>query len=298
MEPTAAMKSSASSPPGRPEEIEGVTNRWLIHPVSRALVGLLVATPITPNMVSMASVFAAAGAAAAFVLAPWPWAAPAGLACQFAWHVLDGADGDLARRTGRASAIGELVDGICDHASWGLIYAALGWKLSLAMGPWAWALMTAAGVSHFVQANAYETARKTYRRWVYGAAWMAQDASWAKGPIRRLLGGLYLAVSGVTSAGEDKVEAAMAPRLANQHQADAGRSLYRKRLIPLVKAAGWMSANARSIAAALAILAGSPLWFFLYEITVLNVLLAAIAIWRVRRNAAVAAELAGLADAA
>jgi phosphatidylglycerophosphate synthase len=31
------------------------------------------------------------------------------------WHVLDGADGDLARMTGRASPQGELFDGICDY---------------------------------------------------------------------------------------------------------------------------------------------------------------------------------------
>ena len=59
------MKSSASleeAAPGRPPEIEAPTNRWLVHPVSRALVDRLVRTPITPNQVSVASVVAAPGA--------------------------------------------------------------------------------------------------------------------------------------------------------------------------------------------------------------------------------------------
>src|ERR1700676_2404981 len=125
------MKSSASSfptplgpAPGRPDEIEEPTNRYLVHPVSRALVNVLIATPATPNQVSVASVFMAGGAALCYAQLAWPWNALAGLAFQFAWHVLDGADGDLARRTGRASTVGELVDGICDHLSQALIYVA------------------------------------------------------------------------------------------------------------------------------------------------------------------------------
>ena len=78
-DPNLTMKSSGSSSPvvsdgagtspspqppvqapGRPSEIEGVTNVWLIHPISRRVVDVLAQTPITPNQVSVASVFFAA----------------------------------------------------------------------------------------------------------------------------------------------------------------------------------------------------------------------------------------------
>ena len=66
------MQSSASPPaPGRPREIEAWTNVHLVHPVSRAVVNLLLATPVTPNQVSLASVACAAGAAACYLLLAW-----------------------------------------------------------------------------------------------------------------------------------------------------------------------------------------------------------------------------------
>ena len=272
------MQSGASPPsPGRPREIEAWTNVRLVHPVSRAVVDVLVATPVTPNQVSLASVACAAGAAACYLCLAWPWAAFAGLVCQFAWHVLDGADGDLARRSGRASPLGELIDGVCDHLSQLLIYIAFililqrqGW------GPWAWAIALIAGASHFVQANVYETGRKTYRRWVYGAEWMRQTSKASAGQrgAPRAIAGLYMAVSNLASPGEARIEAAMAPALAGDAESTAlARGLYRDLYAPLVKSGGVLDSNTRTIAAFASVLAGSPLWFFLFEITVLNMAL-------------------------
>jgi phosphatidylglycerophosphate synthase len=294
LEPKAGMESSAVSSlaveapaPGRPTEIEDPSNLYLIHPMSRAVAGWLVPTPVTPNMVSVSSVaFAAGGAASYLWLAP-PWGAFAGLALMIVWHVLDGADGDLARRTGRASPIGELVDGVCDHASQACLYVAFAVMAVPALGGWAWGLAVGAALSHFVQSNAYESSRKTYRRWVYGARWMRQDAEGASG-LRGLLSGLYLGVSGLTSPGETAVEAAMAGREADP----AARALYKDRFAPVVKRAGWLGGNGRTAAGFLAVLASHPAWFFVFELTVLNAVLAAVTIWRGSRNKALAQALA------
>jgi len=290
MRPDGAAEAATQ---GRPSEIEATTNRLLVHPVSRALVDLLVLTPITPNQVSVASVFAAAAGAACYVALAWPWNALAGLACQFGWHVLDGADGDLARRTGRASPIGELVDGVCDHASQGLLYVAFAIVLQRSLGGWAWALGWAAALSHFVQANAYETGRKTYRRWVYDAVWMRQSHGASEGALQRGLGALYLTFSNLANPGEAAIEALLAPRLAGGGAgAERTRAVYRRLYAPLVSASGLFGSNSRTIAAFLSILAGSPLWFFVYEITVLNLLLAVVTVARLRCDAQLAAALA------
>ena len=266
--------------PGRPVEIEDPSNLYLVHPLSRALAGWLAPTPITPNMVSVGSVALAAGGAASYLLLTPPWGAWAGLALLFAWHVLDGADGELARRTGRASPIGELVDGVCDHVSQACLYVAFALMVQPSLGGWAWGLAAAAAASHFVQANAYESGRKTYRRWVYGASWMRQDARGATG-VRGLLSGIYLAVSNFANPGEGQVEEAM-----GQRQADpAARDLYRALFAPVVKAAGVLGGNGRTVAGFLAVLVGRPAWFFVFEVTVLNGVLAAVAFWRTRRNA-------------
>src|SRR6478752_4742420 len=107
----------AASSRARPPEIEERLNRLVIHPLSRGLVTLLIPTGITPNVVSILGVVAATAAAAAYALVIWPvdflpgiglnLGALVGFACHLAWHVLDGADGDLARRTGKSSPIGE-----------------------------------------------------------------------------------------------------------------------------------------------------------------------------------------------
>jgi len=297
--PSGSAASAAA--PGRPREIEEASNRYLIHPVSRALVDRLIRTPVTPNQVSVASVFVAGAGALSYVAMARPWGALIGLGLFFAWHVLDGADGDLARRSGRASTAGELIDGICDHVSQGLLYVALAVLLARSLGGWAWAIAAAAAACHFVQANAYETGRKTYRRWVYGATWMRQnpDSLARTGALRSLLGGTYLWVSTLANPGEAEIETAMAPPLAGDAaSADAARTLYRRLYAPLVKASAVLGGNIRTLAAFLAVLAGAPAWFFIFEIVVLNLALAALVVWRRRLDRALLAGLGRAAQAA
>ncbi len=287
------MNSSASSSidaatgaPGRPGEIEGVTNTYLIHPLARAVVDVLAKTPVTPNQVSVASVFFAAAGAASFALLPWPLSAFAGLILLLCWHVLDGADGDLARRTGRASPIGELVDGICDHASQACVYIALGWMLVPKIGGGGAAgLAATAALCHFIQANGYETGRKTYRRWVYGAAWMRQTQNTGGNIFQTVLGGLYIGLSHLMAPGETALEAALEPKIAAGGEAAAtARADYRRAHLFVVKRSGLLSSNSRTIAAFLAVLAKMPAAFFIYEITVLNGVLVAVLLFRGARN--------------
>jgi phosphatidylglycerophosphate synthase len=289
----AVTETPAVSPiPGRPREIEAISNLYLVHPAARALVDWLQHTQVTPNQVSVASVAAAAAAAYCYVGLAWPWAAFVGLSFHFAWHVLDGADGDLARRTGRASPRGELIDGVCDHVSQALIYIAFALALQSRMGAWAWVAASAAGASHFVQANAYETGRKSYRRYVYGAAWMRQTGA-GVGGLGARLSELYLAVSSLCSPGEARAEQAMDAAFA-AGETEAARTLYRGRFAPLVKASSVMDSNTRTLAAFLAILAGSPVWFFIFEITALNLALTVFAAARRRANRDLATALAAL----
>src|SRR5258708_16958751 len=223
----AAQTPVEGDAPGRPREIEAPSNLYLVHPASRRLTDLLERTAVTPNQVSIASVFASGAAAACYIALAWPWGAFAGLAFQFAWHVLDGADGELARRTGRASPIGELVDGVCDHLSQALIYVAFAFAAQRTFGGWAWAVAAAAGASHFVPANAHGTGRQAHRRFVYGAPWMRQTRAGAAGP-GKTLSDLYLAVSDLSSPGERRAEQAMDGAIAAGHTAEA-RRLYRER---------------------------------------------------------------------
>jgi len=301
---TLAAPSPPQAAPGRPIEIEEWSNRVLVHPLSRAVATALVPTPVTPNMVSVAAAAMAACGAGAFVASPhlpWPVGAVVGFAFLFAWHVLDGADGQLARATGRASTNGELVDGICDHAGQLAVYLALGWLLSAQIGGWAWLMAAAAGLSRAVQASAYEGARRNYRRWIYGARWIRQTldlaavGGGAAGRIKVALGRAYVAISAAVSAEDAEVERAMLA--ASQRGGAAGQraqALYRARFLPVVKGASVLSANYRSLAAFLSVLAGAPLYFLVYEAVVLNLVLVQLVRRQAGANRALATELEGL----
>jgi hypothetical protein len=184
-----------------------------------------------------------------------------------------------------------LIDGLCDHASQILIYIALGIVLGRAIGAWAAAIAFAAALSHTIQANAYETGRKTYRHWVYGAAWMRQrpdfSRSWAGFANRA-----YLGAARAFSPGEQGVEAAMARVGADDAATlDAARQLYRAKQVALVKRSGLLGSTGRSLAVFASLLVGSPLWFFLYELVVLNFALLVFVVWRRRANSDVVHSL-------
>ena len=129
----------------------------------------------------------------------------AGLFFMLLWHIVDGADGDLARMTGRASPTGELVDGVCDYFGNIVMYFAFAFLADDVWGAWAWILAVGAGASHILQTNHAETQRRLYLWRAYGVPWLRNahgresDAVFQRKhlvhPLFRLLGGrLSLAV--------------------------------------------------------------------------------------------------------
>lgn len=286
----------------KPPELQLWSNRRLVHPLSKQLARLLQPTPVTPNMVSCLGVVAAAGAAACYSgpawggLA-WPLSAAAGFLCHFGWHVFDGADGELARRTGRSSPSGELVDGVCDYAGQTVLYCGLAWLLSGTLGPWAWLLALGSGLSRAVQANSYESRRRTYQYWAYGGAWIRQslDHSETGAPKGWMaaLGRLYLAISDRVAGANEGLERVLGERLARDvTAARQARSIYRAGQAPALRAARPLSANARTIALGFSMAAGTPLYFFLYEIFGLGLVMAWSLVVQVKADRAVVEALA------
>ena len=64
--------------------------------------------------------------------------------------------------TGKASATGELVDGVCDYFGNIVMYFAFAFWLDDTLGGWAWVLAAGAGASHVLQTNHSETQRRLY----------------------------------------------------------------------------------------------------------------------------------------
>ena len=264
------------TPPKRPRELEDALNYYLYHPLAWRLARALSHTPITPNMVSVLGGLCVVAAGVCYAQPGWPVPALIGLLLHMGWHVVDGADGDLARITGRASPFGEMIDGICDYASHVVVYFILGWLLARNIGWPAYVLMWAAGFSHIAQANHVEVQRRSYQWWVYDKPWLRQTRAEADAATRAgVMGALVSAymnvaarIAGSTARIDDAVATATpAQREALRQQARAeGR-----RLLPMLM---WLGPNPRTIVLGISMLLGSPLWFFLWQVVVLNLLLA------------------------
>ena len=164
--------------PARAREMQDALNHYIYHPLAWQLARALAPTPLTPNMVSVFGGLLVVAAGAVYFTTSGPLWAILGMALHLSWHVVDGADGDLARITGKTSPLGELIDGICDYVSHIVLYVLLAFVLTRAIGPgWAWFWTLSAGASHIVQANHVEVQRRFYQYWTYGVPWL-QALEW------------------------------------------------------------------------------------------------------------------------
>lgn len=268
---SGAMAGSA----GKPREVQGPLNHFVYHPAARRLAMWLAATPITPNMVSVTGAAMVIAAGVFYTIVGGVAGIALGFALHLAWHIVDGADGDLARMTGRASASGEIVDGLCDYGGHVVLYLMLGASLSGVLGFWGWALMVAAGLSRIAQSVYAESQRRTYLWWAYRKPWLRTTGSGAAGTTRGGLAGTYLSLSRLLSGGTETVDRLVAAAEADPAERDRIAELARqagRRTLPAQIALG---ANPRTILLGVSMIAGGPAWFFLIEATVLNLVLVA-----------------------
>lgn len=280
----AAVQTSQGRPvrPQRPRELQDGLNYYLYHPLAWQLARMLAKTPITPNMVSVLGAGLVIGAGFAYAAPGWPLMALLGMALHMGWHVVDGADGDLARLTGRTSPVGEMVDGLCDYLSHLVLYVLLGGILAKTegfFGGWhAGVVILLAGISHAVQSNHVEVQRRQYQYWVYGTAWLrmshgqsdsATSQSWAAALVSAYIG----VASGMTPHAL-RIDAAVAAAKDDPARLTAIAAAVRAESPPLLRMCKILGPNPRAVVLGLSmVLAATPLWYLLYQAVILNLLL-------------------------
>ncbi|TAL02193.1 MAG: CDP-alcohol phosphatidyltransferase family protein [Rhodospirillaceae bacterium] len=272
-------------------EIEEFTNRYLIHPISGRLVPLLHRLDVHPNTVSLTGALCGAIAALCYFNYDNRHAAIAGLIFMLGWHVLDGADGQLARLSGKVTASGYVIDGICDYTTFILVYVALALRMSASHGTGMWIIVVMAGMSHMVQAAAFELQRASYNKWISGKA-LADDMSRDKprDPSAGALSGMariYALAQRPFRPIPDEIGKRL--RTFGLSNADQAAEAYRKYFRRGVLRWSWLSANNHTIAIFVACYLGYPTLYFLFEIFALNAAL----VFLVRMNRAQAESLSG-----
>lgn len=102
-------------------------NTW-VHRIVRTGVRPLAKTGLQPNYLTTGRLVTGAAAAAAFAFGGAEWKV-AGIVILFLSLLLDRADGELARQTGRTSRFGHLYDLFADGASNAMLFAGIGYGL-------------------------------------------------------------------------------------------------------------------------------------------------------------------------
>ncbi len=204
------------------------------------------------------------------------------------FHVLsnafDNADGQLARLTTQGSRTGRALDGLADNLVFASVYAHLCLRYTAGGGSHLiWLLALAAGASHSLQSAAADYFRNAYLYFAEGSARAELDSSaalqeefnrlrWRDYPWKKFLHRLYLNYT--------RQQEWLAPRLSelkratSQTDEPALSAAYRERSRPLIKWVNLLATNPRMLLLFAVLIIGHPIWYFVVELTLFNLVLA------------------------
>lgn len=298
------MPETSSSPSVfRTQEIEDPSNRYFIHPLSHEAAKLFARLGISPNTVSVLGV--PFGLAAAFLI--FDYESKLNVIAAFlllgVWHILDGADGQLARMTGKTSELGKIIDGVCDYLVYIGVYGAMALALAQQWGPIAWVLALAAGLSHAFQGSLYEFYRYEYDHWVNDMSSrrvptlvQAQKDYQTQSGLKGILAWghyVYVRAQYLGVSGREELRQTMGQFLDSATPGEVAtlRARYREFNQDAVRKWSILNSNKRTFAVFACNLVAGPLYYFLFELIFLN----AAMIWRgldqARRDRTLLAEL-------
>ena len=285
----------------RTGEIEEFTNLYFIHPLGGRLVPLFARLHVTPNAVSLTGLaFGALAGAAYYHYQSTVWCIT-GFVLMIAWHVMDGADGQLARFTHSQSHFGKVLDGMSDTATFLAVYTALALALGREHGERMYLLVIAAAACHLIQAATYEAQRQEYDRWGWGRhSPQPQRAAAGAAPvgpgILAKLDRLYYVGLSFPAAGvSERIRAAMSTALQSHPENEALiRERYRQTFAPLLRRWSLLSSNYHTLGIFLCALLEAPQYYFWFTLIGFN----AILLWLIYRLGERCAALPGILDAA
>ncbi len=296
---TEQPASTRAPPIRRTREIEEITNLYFIHPLAGRLVPLFARLRITPNVVSITGMLFG-------ILAAWAYYhacdgsgdlrfALTGFALMIAWHVMDGADGQLARFTHSFSYFGKVLDGISDNVTFLAVYTALAIALGHRHGEWMYALVAFSAVCHAIQSASYEAQRQEYEYLGKGKKPQeppprnsSERAGDGPAVIQWLFDFLHsLFFNGLSFPTADttrRFRETMADALQREPaRVELIRQSYREILAPQLRQWSILSANYRTLGIFIAVVFQVPEYYFGFEISGFSAALALL-IWR--QNAA------------
>ena len=240
---------------------------------------------VSPNQITIASIFIGVAAGICFYFTSF-WINLLGVFLLIWANSYDSADGQLARMTGQKTEWGRILDGACGDFWFISIYIAIILRLWPVWGFWILLLALVAGYFHSKQASAADYYRNVYLLFLKGKKGSEWDnsadlrkkytsISWKEKPLVKFFEKIYLSYT----EGQEK----WTPRLQEMRKMindkyegnipDEFRKDFLKKTFPLLKYTNMLSFNLRSIVLFISVLSNIPWVYFVFEITVLNIML-------------------------
>ena len=278
---------------------------YFYRPLGFAWAKLAARLGVTPNVITVASIFLGIGAGVAFYFNNI-WINVVGMLLLIWANSFDSADGQLARLTHQYSRLGRILDGMAGDLWFASIYIAICLRENQTSEffmdhAWLiWVIAVVTGICHATQAAMADYYRQFHLFFLKGESGSEleksenlddtlKSLSWKKDFWRKLTLTFY---TGYTRNQERRTPAMQALRqeLSEKWPGEipmSFRRAFRRASLPLMKYTNILSFNWRSIALFVAIFAQMPWLYFAFELVVLNILL----IYMVCRHEAICRKL-------
>lgn len=268
------------------------------RPIGYAWACLAARLGVTPNAITIASIFLGIGAGVAFYFNNL-WINILGIVLLVWANSFDSADGQLARMTKQYSRLGRILDGLAGDFWFVTIYVAICLR-EVVTSPffmdhhWViWVMAVAAGICHGKQAAMADYYRQFHLYFLKGEdgselesaddlkAKLAQ-MSWKKQPLQKLVMYFYTNYT-VNQESHTPAMQELRRELKERYGTasaipQAFRDRFRKLSLPLMKYTNILSFNWRSITLFISILIRMPWLYFAAELIIFNSLLVYMAI--------------------
>jgi phosphatidylglycerophosphate synthase len=268
-------------------DTEETLDIYFYRPIGYAWSLLFMRLGLTPNPVTVAGIFI--GVAGGMLFYPIDLKTNLiGMALMVLANSLDSADGQLARMTNNKTRLGRILDGLCGDIWFIVIYCTLCLRLQVqGFGFWIWGLALTAGVFHALQAAMADYYRNIHLLFIKGKAGSEVDNSaslaseysklrwkgnfWSKATLW-----FYAGYTGRQERVSKNLQ-----KLREQIRKTYGENIpqwlvveFRRMNKPLMKYTNILTFNTRIIVLFASLFANKVWIYFVFELTVLNILLA------------------------
>lgn len=265
---------------------------FFYRPIGYAWARLAKKLGVTPNAITIASIFLGIGAGIAFYFNEL-WINVIGMLLLVWANSFDSADGQLARMTKQYSPLGRILDGVSGDIWFFTIYLCICLRENVTSPffmahPWLiWLIAATAGLCHAKQAAMADYYRQFHLYFLKGEDGSELDSTddlrakyrqlpWKGNFWRKLVlyfYANYTANQEVMSPSMQTLRRELHKRFTDGRYPESFRHKFRRLSLPLMKYTNILSFNWRCIALFISLFAGMPWLYFIFELTVLNALL-------------------------